>query len=131
MSEIGYACVVARKFTNDLSVSFQCNFPVGATPEAINAELDKLAQVLDRQQTVIDIPTLERQIKQEKANLETQGKSIADLTAKIEAGPNKELRVQNITQMKTQRDNALTTYEAMRENIKRAEAHLEALKQAA
>lgn len=131
MTEIGYACVVARKFTNDLSVSFQCNFPLGAPPADINAELDKLAAVLERQQDRIDVPAMERQLEQQRLNLEKEAGMIAELRGKIDAGPNAAVRNSNIEQMKTQEKQAVATYETMKENIKRAEAYLEGLKKKA
>lgn len=133
MTEIGYACVVARKFSNDLTVSFQLNFPVGAEPSSINDELDKLAKVLERQQVMIDIPALSRQIEKERENLDVSARMIQDLRSKIDAP--EDTRVRNgaaqKAQLETQHTNAMSTYKQQKENLARAEAYLESLKKAA
>lgn len=128
---IGYACVVARKFTNETSVSFQCNFPLNAEPGTINAELDKLTAILERQQDRIDVPTLERQIEREEVNIKTQEDLAIALRTKIDAGPDADRKVTNLPQMREQYNQALATIKTMRENVERAKKALEETKQKA
>lgn len=132
MTEIGYACVVARKFTNETSVSFQLNFPLHCSADQINAELDRLGDILERQQVRIDVPTLERQIENQKAQLAQTAESIKDLKIKIDdADKDKDRRNGATPNMKETYNTSLKSYEQQREQIMRAEGYLDELRKKA
>lgn len=133
MSEIGYAAVVAVKLPDDrTTISFQLNFEIGASAAAINAELDKLIGCFERQASKQYAVSLEQQLEAKKRNLETQKDQIQQFQRTIEAAGNDTTRrVQNLPQVQTNLDNALTTYEKMQDEIKWTEAKIAEEKQKA
>lgn len=128
--EIGYAYVVATTLeATGTTVSFQGNFAKGIAAADMNVELDKLTSVLERQRARADVPALKRQIENQRKNLDSQKEQIQVFHRTLEEAKGEDRavtgrKVTNIPAIETNYQNALVTYERMREEISRAEEAL-------
>ena len=81
----GYIYEVAADLGNQKNFSVRGNFPVGATSELINAELDKLLKAIGRQQAKACLPVEQAKLRHMERNLAQLIKNDA-ITSKKYAG---------------------------------------------
>ena len=61
-SAVGYVYQFAATVADGMSVTFNGNFPIGVTVEAINAEIDRFRAVAERQRAKNEVKLLEAEL---------------------------------------------------------------------
>lgn len=106
------------------------NFPIGASKEVMNAELDKLYDVLNRQQAKAAVPAIEQTIMEMEARLGAAQADFEALDARLNVKDGQTPRTMP-TAEKANRDNAATTIKRMRADLEMKKKFLEKTKKEA
>lgn len=121
---IGYAWDFNADLGSGRIVSVKGNFPVGATLEEMNAEMDKIRTVVDRQQAKSAIPAVETEIVQLER---TVAGASRDLVSLDETNEGKKLNYSE----KQGRAGILANLQRHKDNLEAKKKYLEQLRQEA
>jgi len=66
-SAVGYVYQFAATVADGMSVTFNGNFPIGVTVEAINAEIDRFRAVAERQRAKNEVKMLEAMLVEKES----------------------------------------------------------------
>ena len=67
---VGYVFSFAANLANGMALTINGNFSVGASHADMNAEVDKVKAVFDRQRAIEEVPMLEAQLDQVERQIE-------------------------------------------------------------
>lgn len=109
--KIGYAWNFVADLGNSRQFSINGNFEKGSTAEEINAEVDKIAAVVNRQQAKNAILGVQQEIEQAEFRLDSASKDLAALDDKHKDG-------RFTVAEKQQREMAVTHLSKMGDDIK-------------
>jgi hypothetical protein len=84
--KIGYVFQFAANVADGMSLTISGNFAVGDSTETMNAEVDRLRSVMDRQRAKNEVPLLEAQVEEVRRRREA---SRFDLEQHMKLPPNK------------------------------------------
>jgi hypothetical protein len=68
-SNVGYVYQFAATVADGMSVTFNGNFPIGVSAEAINAEIDRFRAVAERQRAKNEVKMLEAMLIEKEATI--------------------------------------------------------------
>lgn len=135
MAEIGYGVVIAGKLPDDTSISFQINFEVGTSTDAMNAEFDKLFSTIERRQARLACESIRQQIESMERSAKDQEDQIIVLKSAIDTVNTDRSSVRpgsnGEAQAKLNYNNAITTLQKHREKIAFAKSELAKMEQKA
>ena len=124
-SDLAYAWNFLADLGSSKQFSLTGSFPKGMTANDMNAEVDKIRAVFDRQQAKSAVLSLEQEIAKDQLRLNGALEDLERIDAKHEAkgGPS--------TQEKAQRESAVVTVTKMSQDLDHKKALLEKIKEEA
>lgn len=123
--DIGTAWNLVADLGNGRQLSVMFNMATGVTKDEMNAEVDKLRSVLDRQQAKSAILGATMDVENQELRYKDAAQDLADIDAKHTA------KGSLSAQERSQREVAVKTIETMKKNIDYKKGVLEKLKQEA
>jgi len=117
--KVGYAFRIGAQTADGINIDVTGNFPVGATNEVINTELDKWIDVFSRQRAKTVLADEENTLKKEKATLESERESLRALAAKEKTNQQERNHMEALKQRITEFEARIAAREQGVESLKK------------